>query len=193
VVNWNSSCVSFFRSACIAATYIFTAPTCTTTIIILESRAIIAEFQHFIPRFNTLELANVCVPMSCFLCLVCCCSICKVCTYFVFCACSFVGGCLNQFFALLSFHNKNSLLALPTKQGKDIVLIFIIEYSSLRDFGPQVVGLFLYEDFWNMIFWLVLKLENSYRVNMISWRILVSFRGFFLKIIFLHGEIFKFP
>jgi hypothetical protein len=70
-----------------------------------------------------------------------------VCTYFVFCACSFLGGCLNQFFALLSFHNKNSLLALPTKQGKDIVLIFIIEYSSLRDFGPQVVGLFLYEDF----------------------------------------------
>jgi hypothetical protein len=31
--------------------------------------------------------------------------------------------------------------------GKDIVLGFIIEYSSLRDFGPQVVGLFLYEDF----------------------------------------------
>ncbi len=32
-------------------------------------------------------------------------------------------------------------------QGKDIVLRFIIEYTSLRDFGPQVVGLFLYEDF----------------------------------------------
>jgi hypothetical protein len=43
-----------------------------------------------------------------------------------------------------------------------------------------------------MIFWLVLKLEISYRV-MISRRILVSFRGFFLKIIFLHGEIFEFP
>ncbi len=41
---------------------------------------------------------------------------------------------------------------------------FIIEYSSLMDFGPQVVGLFLYEDFQKMIFWLVLKLENSYRV-----------------------------
>jgi hypothetical protein len=26
------------------------------------------------------------------------------------------------------------LLALPTKQGKDIVFRFIIEYSSLRDF-----------------------------------------------------------
>jgi hypothetical protein len=33
-------------------------------------------------------------------------------------------------------------------QGKDIVFGFIIEYSSLRDFGPQVIiGLFLYEDF----------------------------------------------
>ncbi len=32
-------------------------------------------------------------------------------------------------------------------QDKDIVFRFIIEYTSLRDFGPQVVGLFLYEDF----------------------------------------------
>jgi len=52
------------------------------------------------------------------------------------------------------------VLALPTK-GKDIVFRFITEYysSSLMDFGPQVVGLFLYEDFRKMIFWLVLKLE----------------------------------
>jgi len=28
------------------------------------------------------------------------------------------------------------LLALPTTQGKDIVFGFIIEYSSLKDFGP---------------------------------------------------------
>ncbi len=51
-------------------------------------------------------------------------------------------------------------------QGKDIVFRLIIEYSSLRDFGPLVIiiGLFLYEDFWKMIFWLVLKLEISYRV-----------------------------
>jgi hypothetical protein len=42
-----------------------------------------------------------------------------------------------------------------------------------------------------MIFWLVLKLEISYRV-MISRMILVSLTGFFLKIIFLHGEIFEF-
>jgi hypothetical protein len=27
------------------------------------------------------------------------------------------------------------------------------------DFGPEVIGLFLYEDFRKMIFWLVLKLE----------------------------------
>ncbi len=35
-------------------------------------------------------------------------------------------------------------------QGKAIVFRFIIEYSSLRDFGPKVIiiiGLFLYEDF----------------------------------------------
>jgi hypothetical protein len=55
---------------------------------------------------------------------------------------------------------------------------FIIEYSSLRDFGPCVIGLSLYEDFWKIIFWLVLKLEISYRV-IISGMILVSFRGFF--------------
>ncbi len=29
---------------------------------------------------------------------------------------------------------------------------FIIEYISLRDFGPYVTGLFVYEDFWKMIF-----------------------------------------
>jgi hypothetical protein len=33
-------------------------------------------------------------------------------------------------------------------QGKDIVFRFIIEYSSLRDFGAYVIiVLFLYEDF----------------------------------------------
>jgi len=37
VVNWVSSCLSFFLSASTAAaTYIFTAPNCTTTIISLE-------------------------------------------------------------------------------------------------------------------------------------------------------------
>jgi hypothetical protein len=42
-----------------------------------------------------------------------------------------------------------------------------------------------------MIFWFVLKLEISYRV-IISQRIRV-FLGEFLKIIFLHDEIFEFP
>jgi hypothetical protein len=33
-------------------------------------------------------------------------------------------------------------------QGKDIMFRFIIEYSSLMDFGPKVIiGLFLHEDF----------------------------------------------
>jgi len=32
-------------------------------------------------------------------------------------------------------------------QGKNIVFRFIIESSSLSDFDPEVVGLFLYEDF----------------------------------------------
>jgi hypothetical protein len=32
-------------------------------------------------------------------------------------------------------------------QGKDIVFRLMIEYHSFRDFGPKVIGLFLYEDF----------------------------------------------
>jgi len=55
---------------------------------------------------------------------------------------------------LVAFH----LLAL------DIVFRFIIEYSYLRDFDTYIIGLFLYEDFWRMILWLVLKLEINYRV-----------------------------
>jgi hypothetical protein len=50
-------------------------------------------------------------------------------------------------------------------QGKDdIVFRFSIEYSSLRDFGPYIIGLFLYEELPKMIFGLVLKLEISYIV-----------------------------
>jgi hypothetical protein len=78
-----------------------------------------------------------------------------------------------------------------TYQCKDIVFKFIIEYSNLTNFDPHVVGLFLYEDFWKMIFWLVLKLGINDRV-VIFWKNLVSFKGFFSKIIFLHGEILKF-
>jgi hypothetical protein len=81
-------------------------------------------------------------------------------------------------------------------QGKDIVFRFIIEYSKLMGFWPlgnRYLGLFLYEDFWKMIFWLRLKLEISYNRIIISWRLLVSFRGFFWRLYFLHGEIFEFP
>jgi hypothetical protein len=35
----------------------------------------------------------------------------------------------------------------PFQQGKDIVFRFIIDFSSLMDFGPYVIDLFLYEDF----------------------------------------------
>jgi hypothetical protein len=52
------------------------------------------------------------------------------------------------------------------------VFRFIKEFCSL--------ALFLYEDFWKILFWLVLKLEISYRV-MISWRIL---RGLFWRLYF---------
>ncbi len=49
-------------------------------------------------------------------------------------------------------------------QGKDIVFGFIIEYSSLMDFGPYVIGLFYMRIFCEMISCLVLKLEINYRV-----------------------------
>jgi hypothetical protein len=51
VVNWVSSCLSFFLSASTAATYIFTAPNYATTVINLGNCALNAEFQHFIVRF----------------------------------------------------------------------------------------------------------------------------------------------
>ncbi len=49
-------CLSCFLSASIAATYIFSAPSCTTTIITLEPCALNAKFQHFILRFNKISL-----------------------------------------------------------------------------------------------------------------------------------------
>jgi len=49
------------------------------------------------------------------------------------------------------------------------VFRFIIEYSTLRDLGHYVIiGLFLHEDFGKMGIWLVLKLEISYRVIILS-------------------------
>jgi hypothetical protein len=55
----------FFLSASIVATYIFTAPTCTTTIITLEPCALNAEFHHFIiiPRFYN-KTSLLCGPHS---------------------------------------------------------------------------------------------------------------------------------
>ncbi len=49
VVNWVSSCLSSLLTASTAATIpcIFTAPTCTTTVITLEPCAWNAKFQHF--------------------------------------------------------------------------------------------------------------------------------------------------
>jgi hypothetical protein len=41
----------------------------------------------------------------------------------------------------------NFIFGLVALVGKDIVFRFIIEYNSLRDLGPSVVGPFLYEDF----------------------------------------------
>jgi hypothetical protein len=97
------------------------------------------------------------------------------------------------FYISLSVHGIMKFIGL-TYQGKDIVFKFIIEYSSLMDFGPLVmIGLFLYEDFWKMpFFWLVLKLEISYRVIK-SWRILVSFRGFFEDYNFCIVKYLSFP
>jgi hypothetical protein len=53
-----------------------------------------------------------------------------------------------------SLHNVMNYILLSeffglADQGKDIVFRFIIQYRSLRGFGPWVIiiGLFLYEDF----------------------------------------------
>ncbi len=86
-----------------------------------------------------------------------------------------------------SLQDSLCLLALPTKP-RMFLFRFIIECSSLMDFRPCVIRLFLYEDFWKMIFWLVLKLGISYQV-IITWRILVSFRRFLEDYIFAEWNI----
>jgi hypothetical protein len=54
-------------------------------------------------------------------------------------------------FCLILYPQRNSNLllfvGLAYYQGKDIVFRFIIEYSSIRDFGTYVIDLILYEDF----------------------------------------------
>jgi len=89
-----------------------------------------------------------------------------------------------------------SFVGLAYQGKKDIVfrfiieyssLRFIIEYSSLRDLGPKVIiiiGLFLYEDYWKMMF--LIKMCWNYLEG--YWFLLEDF----LKIIFLHGEIFEY-
>jgi hypothetical protein len=54
----SAACPSYFVSAAsTAATYIFTAPTCTAPIIPLEPCALNTEFQHFILCFNKIFLS----------------------------------------------------------------------------------------------------------------------------------------
>ncbi len=50
-VFWVSPCLSFLLSSSTATTYIFTAPTCAATIILLEPCALNVEFQYFILSF----------------------------------------------------------------------------------------------------------------------------------------------
>ncbi len=60
---------------------------------------------------------------------------------------------------------------LAYQEGKDIVFRIIIEYSSLRGFWPlgnNNRSSFIRGFLKDMIFWLVLKLEISYRVIIIS-------------------------
>jgi hypothetical protein len=59
VVNWVSSCLSFFLNTSTAAIYIFTDPNITTTVISLEPccikcwvSAFHTELQHFMLRFH---------------------------------------------------------------------------------------------------------------------------------------------
>jgi hypothetical protein len=68
----------------------------------------------------------------------------------------FVGYCWEPTYLVV--------FGLAYYQGKDVVFRFIIEYSSLRDFAPSVIGLFLCDELQKMISWLVLKLELSHRL-----------------------------
>jgi len=62
VVNWVSSCRSFFLSSSTAATYIFTDPNCTITIITLGPCPFHAELQHFILRFIKMSFFALEIP-----------------------------------------------------------------------------------------------------------------------------------
>ncbi len=83
--------------------------------------------------------------------------------------------------------------------GKDIIVFrFIIEYSSLRNFYRPLLGnnnnnrsIFIWGFLKDDILAL-LKLEISYNRVLISWRILVSFRGFFEDYILAWWNIWAF-
>ncbi len=77
-----------------------------------------------------------------------------------------VGAKVDWEFTYHLWRKLVSLFVGLANQGKDIVFRFIIEYSSLMDFGPKVISLILYEHIRKMIFWLVLKLEISYTVEL---------------------------
>jgi hypothetical protein len=70
-----------------------------------------------------------------------------------------------------------------------------LEYSSLRDFYKPLGNNnnnnepIFYRRIFERWFWLVLKLEISYYRVIISWKILVSFRGFFEDYIFAWWNI----
>jgi hypothetical protein len=62
VVNWVSSCLSFFMCACVPSLllHIFSLfLSCPTTIITLEPCTLDAEFQHFILKFNKILLLYI--------------------------------------------------------------------------------------------------------------------------------------
>jgi hypothetical protein len=65
--------------------------------------------------------------------------------------------------------------------------VLVLWFCYLTDNRSIFIWGFLKND----IFCFVLKLEISYRI-IISWRILVSFRGFFLRLYFLCCEILEF-
>jgi hypothetical protein len=102
-----------------------------------------------------------------------------------------IGLCVSLKISIFRLMGSLDLMIWICCVGKEIVFKFIIEYSSLRNFDLQVTGLFLYEDFWKMKFWLVLKLEISYRV-ITSWKILISFEGCFEDYIFAWWNIWDF-
>jgi hypothetical protein len=81
------------------------------------------------------------------------------------------------------------LLALPTK-ARFIVFRFIVEYSSLRDFYRPLGHRPIFD---TRIFerWYFGSCRNL-RLVIISWRILVSFRGFFWRLYFWMVKYLRF-